>query len=270
MLGTRYDGYKHPKDMLPFVLHVGIERTSLVYSKEKNWHEDLELELCESGEGTVLLNGKRVDFQKDDIVAVNSNVIHYTGTESELRYTCLIIGSELLKQVGVDYDGLYFDEKIKSDELIALINELKNCYSDTAHPCRVAKLYSILLNIIVVLTEKHATSKSVPNGSGRAFENVKATIRYIRENYASKITLYGISRAVCADKYTLCRDFKRLTGQTIIGYVSAFRCQMAADRISEGATVAEAAHDCGFENLSFFTKTFKTCMGALPSSYKKS
>lgn len=269
MLGTRYEAYEGANGSLPFVLTVGIERSPSYYSREKNWHEDVELEMCEDGEGTVLLNGERIEFKKGDIIAVNSNVIHYTGTEERLRYTCLIISAELLKKVGVDYDLLHFEEKINSETLRSLFEELKNAYADTDDPCRTPRLYSILLQIIVELTEKYSSPKKVAREVGKAFESVKATVRHIRKNYSSRITLDGLSREVCADKYTLCRDFKRLTGQTIIEYANSYRCRRAAELISEGTTVAEAARACGFENLSFFTKTFKREMGALPSSYKK-
>ena len=75
MIGTRYEEYGHFNDSLPFVLHTDLERTAFNCSKEKNWHEDLEIQLCTGGKGTVLLNGEKHDFSKDDVVVVNSNVV---------------------------------------------------------------------------------------------------------------------------------------------------------------------------------------------------
>ena len=101
------------------------------------------------------------------------------------------------------------------------------------------------------------------------FETVKSVITYIREIYNKKITLDEISKAVLCDKYALCREFKRLTGQTIIENLNNYRCINAMRFLNEGYTVAKAAELCGFDNLSFFTKTFKKYIGKLPSEYKK-
>ena len=66
MIGTRYDEYAKEAGGLPFVLYADLERSALKNSKEKNWHEELEIELCESGSGTVLLNGEKQLFGKGD------------------------------------------------------------------------------------------------------------------------------------------------------------------------------------------------------------
>ena len=84
-----------------------------------------------------------------------------------------------------------------------------------------------------------------------------------------KISLEDISRSVLCDKYTLCRDFKKYTGQTVFENLNRYRCIKAAELLNDGKSVAEAALLCGFESFSFFTKTFKKYMGSLPSEYKK-
>jgi AraC-like DNA-binding protein len=107
-----------------------------------------------------------------------------------------------------------------------------------------------------------------PTVAKHGFDNVKAAIGYIRQSYDRKISLDELAKITYSDKYALCRNFKRLTGQTVVQYINLYRCQKAAEMITNGQTVAEAAHLCGFDNLSFFTKTFKHYMGALPSFYK--
>ena len=87
MIGTRYEAYTQFHEKLPFVLHADIERTPFNGSNEQNWHEDVEIQLCTDGEGTVLLNGERYPFHPGDMVAVGSNVIHYTATERRLTYS---------------------------------------------------------------------------------------------------------------------------------------------------------------------------------------
>ena len=101
----------------------------------------------------------------------------------------------------------------------------------------------------------------------RELETVKKVLLYIRENYRTRITLDSVAKHVLTDKYTLCKLFKKSTGQTIFENINAYRCMRAAEYIAHGTTVCEAASLCGFDNNSFFTKTFKKYMGVLPSKY---
>ena len=268
MIGTRYEDYSHCSN-LPFVLHIDIVRTPFKLSKEKNWHEDLEIELCTDGNGTVLLNGSKYDFNKNDIIAVGSNVIHYTGTETSLTYTCLIISAAFCRQMGIEYDKLQFSPLIKSERLLSLMNTLKITYQNLSLPCRTAKLNGLVLKILIELAENHSVKADIPISKNKAFTNVKTTIKYIRENYHRKITLDELAKVIYTDKYALCRDFKKTAGQTIVEYTNNYRCLKAADYLTEGYTAAEAAVKCGFGNLSFFTKTFKKYMGVLPSKYSQ-
>ena len=102
------------------------------------------------------------------------------------------------------------------------------------------------------------------------FETVKSVITYIRENYNKKITLDEISKAVLCDKYALCREFKKYTGQTITEYLNYYRCVKAKELLEEGYSVTETADLCGFGNLSYFGETFKMHIGYSPSKSTKS
>ena len=99
MLGTRYEEYLTFKDNLPFKFYSDITITPTTYSKEANWHENIEIQVCLEGEGYVLLDGDKISFSKGDVVVVNSNAIHYTYTANELTYTCIIVDTAFCKQL---------------------------------------------------------------------------------------------------------------------------------------------------------------------------
>ncbi len=267
MLGTRHEEYGHFTDGLPFVLNTDLKRTCFCNSKENNWHDDPEIQMCTGGNGKVLLDGREFSFCPNDIVAVNSNVLHYTGTDTELTYSCIIVSADFCKRVGIDPTRVAFSPLVKSVSLAALFQRLIDTYSNPREPYRIAKLNQMLLGLLLELAEHH----SVPQNAiftSQDLEKTKETILYIRNNYRQKITLDDLSRAVLYDKYALCRKFKQMTGQTILQYINNYRCIKAIDYLNEGYTVAQAATLCGFDNLSFFTKTFKKYTGRLPSSYK--
>ena len=103
---------------------------------------------------------------------------------------------------------------------------------------------------------------------GKSFLTVKAAIRFMRENYARKLSLQEIASAVLTDQYALCRSFKQYTGQTIVEYLGRYRCSRAIDCLQNGKAVSETAFLCGFASPSFFIKTFKKYTGHNPSFYK--
>ena len=70
------------------------------------------------------------------------------------------------------------------------------------------------------------------------------------------------------DKHTLCREFKQLTGTTIMEYLNRYRCRQAASLLQDGLPAARAAEQCGFSDPAYFSRIFKRCMGVSPSQYK--
>lgn len=269
MIGTRYEEYEQLPNGLPFVLNADIERSCYELSKENNWHENLEIQFCLHGSGTVLLDGKKFLFQEKSIVVVNSNVIHYTGSDEKLVYDCLIIGTDFCKQMDFDLSKLRFDAIVESAVIAGLFAELKEIYSDLSVSNRIAKLNKLLLQILIELVENHSTLQTDHDARNKSYERTKHAVMYIRENYQQRITLEEIAKAAACDKYLLCKDFKKYTGQTVFENLNHYRCMKAIDCLTDGYTVAETASLCGFDNFSFFTKTFKKYIGKLPSEYKK-
>lgn len=268
MLGTRHEEYAKNIEGFPFLLNVNLNRNEIYYSKERNWHENLEIQLCEAGDGFVFLNSEQYKITKNDIVVVNSNVIHYTGSSTNLIYSCLIISTDFCRGIGINSNCLSFKPIIRSKKLFDLFILLKNTYLDHSIQYREAKLNKLLIELLIELAENSSVSKNNSEINSKKIELIKSVICYLRDNYNKKITLDEIAKTVLYDKYALCREFKKYMGKTIIEDLNNYRCLKAMDLLSSGHTVAETAELCGFDNFSYFSKTFKKFMGILPSVYK--
>ena len=269
MLGTRYEVYSLVKGSLPFLLNQNIKKNPLNYTTSANWHENLEIQFCLDGEGIVLLDGTLYNVTAGDIIVANSNVIHHMNTKSNVEYSCIIIDTAFCQQSDIDPTLLFFEPHFKSEKIFNLFIELTKVCSDTTNVCRSAKLLSLLLEILIELRQNHTANINPKEIKSPYFEKIKSAINIIRQNFDKKLTLEIIAKQVYINKFTLSKEFKKLTQMTVIEYVNNYRCKKAIDYITDGLTISEAAHKCGFNNMSFFTKTFREHIGTLPSNYKK-
>ena len=197
---------------------------------------------------------------------INSDAIHYTFSNTSLVYACIIVSADFCKQMGIDHHRLSFVPLLQNEKLAEAFEEICDVYKKD-DPLRVAMLSQLLLKLLIEIVSGYSSVKHEIGAEQKELITVKKVLLYIRENYNSKITLDSISKHVLTDKYTLCKIFKKNTGQTIFENINAYRCMRAAEYISQGKNVCEAASLCGFENNSFFSKTFKKYMGVLPSKF---
>ncbi len=265
----RYDEPRDFERTLPFILIPDLTVNAGNETPEANWHENIELEFIEDGEGSFLSDFDSHRIEKGCIAVANSDVIHHTGTTGTLRYSCVIIDIRFSRQVGINPSELELRTIIKSDTLWAHYKHLRAVLDSEDTPFKRATLYRIILDILIELRQNHTLSAREYNVDAKSISLVKRAIRHIRECYAEKLTLDGIAKAALTDKYTLSREFKRATGLTVVQYINKYRCKCAHTLISEGSSVYEAALACGFMSLSFFTRTYKRYMGHVPSKGKQ-
>lgn len=268
MLTTRFEDYTDLKSILPFTFAEDIHRTKNTCGTEANWHENLEVQICTKGEGYVLLDGNKFKIKKGDTIIVNSQVMHYTGTDTELNYACLIIDSDFCKQSDIDHTSLTFQALFYDNDFLSVYDKFREIFNDTKNICHIAKLKRELLNILINLRENHTVNLSPKTIQNDTFKTVQGAIKYIRDNYGKKIYIEDITNMLLINKYSLSHEFKKITGQTLVSYLNSYRCKKASEFIQEGKNVSEAAMLCGFNNMSFFTKVFKKYSGSLPSEYK--
>ncbi|WP_102410412.1 helix-turn-helix domain-containing protein [Beduinella massiliensis] len=268
MYPDRYEQFPSFPDGIPFSLDPQIVRDIWTTNPESNWHENLEIELCISGEGEVLIEGTKHAFLPGDIAVANPNALHHTGTEGHLVYACLIFDVDFCKQSRIDLDSLKFESYFTSTRVLSLITEIITAHAFLKDPFRIPRLRCLALSLLLELCENHLAAINIDQTKPDEHQCVKNAITYIRKNYASHFSLDDLERSIFVNKYTLSRQFKQVTHQTIMDYTNSYRCVRAARLLSEGVSVSTAAAKCGFLNLSYFAQIFRRNMGELPSAYR--
>ena len=267
MANIRYEEHPIGEDSLPFTLYENLVRSATRRSENPNFHEEYEIEICHSGEGFALIDGVRYPFTAGDILVVHPGEIHYTGSEEALTYTALIFDGDLFDKLSIRRNApLRFAHRIRSEEAARAFEQLLLIHRQKP-PYYVAEAITALLSLILKLTPyiEEGTGEE-PKGKN---ETVLRALEYIRQHHAERLTLDTIASALYQSKYTLCHIFRQYTGESIVTHIHRIRIGAAVQLLAQGHPVSEVAEAVGFENLSFFTKTFKRYMGKTPSAFQK-
>lgn len=98
---------------------------------------------------------------------------------------------------------------------------------------------------------------------------VEALDNYIRENAGDDISNTEIGAIFGYHPFYISKVLKDKKGTTLRQYIIAYRLKLAKKLLDESAkSVNEISEECGFNDPSYFTKTFKNAFGMTPKDYR--
>ncbi|MCL2404135.1 MAG: AraC family transcriptional regulator [Defluviitaleaceae bacterium] len=96
---------------------------------------------------------------------------------------------------------------------------------------------------------------------------IKATIRYITNNFTEPVCITDAAKEVHLTPNYLGILFKQEVGTTFRDYLNTIRLNQAEDMLRAGdGSITEIALKCGFKDVFYFSRLFKKYKGATPSS----
>ena len=252
----------------PYIFH-NCELDKTDHSRP-HWHEAIEILALEKGECRVAINTNQFTAEKGDIVIINSGEVHSIMTNSGCRYYCAILEPEMWKNMGVDIKNIYFKEKITSPELMKIFDEAGSEKRAKNEHYRQALMSMVSLIGIYILRNCVDTSyKGIGGANLKKIQTVKKTLDYIEKNVCGPFSVEAAAKELAFTKCYLCHVFKEITGMTIITYLNERRCDIAEKMIISGdMQISEVAMACGFDNFSYFSRTYKKYKGTSPSKTK--
>jgi AraC-like DNA-binding protein len=103
----------------------------------------------------------------------------------------------------------------------------------------------------------------------RKVTQIRPAINYIDANYDKPIGLADIAKASYMSVSRLAHVFKEQMGITLIDYLTSVRIERAKQLLLATAqNCTEICFQAGFNNQSYFTRTFKRLVGATPRQFR--
>ncbi|MBR5271495.1 MAG: helix-turn-helix transcriptional regulator [Clostridia bacterium] len=257
-----FENHNKIKKDLPFVMHTDIVGCNR-YLSQLHWHDNLEILNCLDGEGTVIIDSKPISMTKGTTVIINSGSSHNIISDSSVTYHCIIIDYDFLTQVAGIPEQHNFIPSVCNEKLYNHLNNAMEEFNKKKHGYDIA-VKAEILNALCVL---YRISPNSIQKSDNTY--IKDAIRYIKNNFNRDISLEDIANSASLSKYYFTRLFKSYTNCTVNEYIRSVRCREAEYLLSHSnLSVSEIATQCGFNDISYFTKVFKEETGLLPSEIK--
>lgn len=109
--------------------------------------------------------------------------------------------------------------------------------------------------------------KFIKNQTGS--NEIRQILYYINEHYNEPLTIEFLAAKTHLSKSWFMRKFHDTVGVGAIEYINKLRIQKVCEMLLDGSKIADAAFECGFQNLSNFNRLFKAMVGCTPREYTR-
>lgn len=128
-----------------------------------------------------------------------------------------------------------------------------------------------MLSVLLILFLRSCIASDHVKLSHRKKEFVMDDVfRYIRANLSGDLSLDILEDQFFVSRHHLCREFKKLTGQTIHSYIVKSRLDLCKKYIEMGKPIKEVYELGGFGSYNHFFRAFKNEYGMTPKEYYES
>ena len=261
-----------------------IENAGRSFQIPVHWHDEFEIIYVRSGFLTVSISGESYIGKTGDAFVVSPGNLHLMGSQTGTvdYYTFLFP----LKYISFRTDDM-LDEKLLEPlnsghlmicprvndtakelcEQLIEIYEAKNDESESKITTQV-RTKIILLQFILEMWKKGFVIEN--DTSGRNIVE-KEMVSYIQQNFTGKISLKEFGEQFHLSEKYISRYFKEHFHITLSQYITYLRLENAKQLLQDtDLSVTETAMQSGYQNVSYFIRSFKKAYGISPLKYRNS
>ena len=274
----------------PFLIKL-FHYTSRRHTRGATWHERLELFLPLDGPARFRMGDQEVELARGDLLVVDNFKLHHVVDFPGFDTRAVVISfmPEFVYSLGSpshDYKFLlpFYSKPEKHPHLLragdpaaaavwaALTQLLERFFGEDNPQLRQAGCKAFFLTLLYHLARHCAGSEVVKWEFVREQQRslrLKPLFEHISGHFADKLSVADAAALVHMSPPQLMKQFKKVAGITLVGYLNHVRLSNAARLLKETAhSIAEIANEVGFADQSYFDKQFKRAFGCPPKQFR--
>lgn len=254
-------------------------------SVKLHWHNEVEIIVIKKGMGIISVDLVSYPVKSGDIIFVFPGQLHSISQKDNeiMEYENILFKSRLLKSSGYDLCNDKYIQPLLSGllNINPIITEKYDCYSsfaflideidklcDSRPYAYQLQIKSYLFQLFYLLISNFDENKTKPI-SKKSLDKVKVILSYIVDNYQENISIEDIANHCFYSKSYFMKFFKDTMGVSFIQYLNDYRLEIAAQMlVNTSDNILDIALGTGFDNLSYFTRSFKKKYGITPGKYR--
>ena len=244
---------------------------------QHHWHTEFELIQIIEGSFKLILDNKSLMCSAGDVIFIPGGSLH-GGTPDDCVYDCVVFDLKMLSRSGSS--PKFIAELLDQKYIVnTIISHGKDRISDTVGALCLAlserqdgyefMAYGYFYQLFgLIIEQKLYESVSFAPIATEKLKSVKNVLSYISDNYFSNVNLDSLAHIAGMNPKYFCRYFKSVTGRTPIDYLNYYRIESACEMLStRDISIKETAISCGFNDESYFIKTFHKYKGITPKQF---
>lgn len=248
-----------------------------------HYHPEIELVFVNGGSGKRQIGSHVSYYTEGDLILIGSHLPHCGFTDDNTGNK-----NETVIQMKPDFLGNDFLGLPETQHINSLFNEAKGgiAFGEETKKkvgARIEEMehqsqFERLVTMLNVLNElRQAKDFRILNAEGFAMETqvqdngrINLVFNFVKDNFQKQITLEEIADKVSMTVPSFCRYFKKVTNKTFTRFVNEYRVVHASKLLAEKPMgITEICYESGFNNFSYFNKTFKELTGKSASQYRQ-
>lgn len=151
-----------------------------------------------------------------------------------------------------------------------IIQRLLFLFSEN-HPAKAFFVENMLNELLVRLLETESQHELLAADAEHGEDDrIRFIIHYIRQHLSHKLDVKSLSRKACMSESHFHHVFKNELGYSPVEFIIEERLSLAATLLrTTKQQISEICLACGFNNLSYFTRTFKKKYRVSPSVFQR-
>ncbi len=243
-------------------------------STNVHWHSGMEIIYMENGSSQVFFDNDWHSLPKNSLLFVPVGKLHCCKCYDE-NADKIVVGftgkclddTRVYKAIPLSLSEHCIIKDLQNTPVPALLRDLHSYACKKGHSNEL-RAKSCILNVFSFFLDYwNSLGVDVNNSSKQSLEN--EIIKYIEEHYFEQLSPYDVARNLHVSYSSLAKKIKELNGYGFNKTLNKIRVEEAKKMlVTTNKNVTEISIECGFYNVCYFIKTFKTFTGTTPKKFK--